>query len=279
MSKKQVTIEELSNEVKLLKEILEKNSTVLEDVLKCVRDTNIKIDLLEQDKYQTSENNRVAPKKLIGKGKAITRKPAKKNKIDEPEESKINDTCSIPETENTLEYEHENQDGQALDVEQDEKIDTLKGHVKIPVKKSIKIAKSTDKQNENNTAAKTNENNTAAKTNENNTAAKTNENNTAAKTNEDNTAAKTNENNTAAKTNTATKITGLNIINAFKLKFKEDENYFNEWLTGAIKEDIKNKSKEEWNKMAYSKKVNLYYNYMKDKHFSVLEALKKSYNK
>ena len=71
----------------------------------------------------------------------------------------------------------------------------------------------------------------------------------------------------------------MNIINAFKLKFKEDEKYFNEWLTDAIKEDIKIKSKEDWNKIAYSKKVNLYYNHMKDKHFSVLEALKKSYNK
>ena len=43
MSKKQTTIEDLSAEVKSLKELLEKNSTVLEEVLKCVRDTNIKI--------------------------------------------------------------------------------------------------------------------------------------------------------------------------------------------------------------------------------------------
>lgn len=267
MSKKQVTIEELSTEVKLLKELLEKNSIVLEDVLKCVRDTNIKIDLLEQDKYQTSENNRVAPKKLIGKGKAITRKPAKKNKIDEPEESKINDTGSITETENTLEYENEKQDMQSLDTEQDEKIDTssiksnkeiiktLKGSVKIPVKKSIKISKSADSPNEESDTTNTSTETKAITTN------------------------KTGDSSAATKSITSAKPSGLNIINAFKLKFKEDEKYFNEWLTDDIKEDIKVKSKEDWDKIAYNKKVNLYYNHMKDKHFSVLEALKKSYNK
>lgn len=266
MSKKQVTIEELSIEIKLLKELLEKQKNVLDDVLKCVNDTNIKIDLLEQNKFQSNETSRIVPKKLVGKGKSINRKNNKKNKIDEPDEldetkteddkpeddkpeddklendkleddkledDKNNDTSSMAETENTLEYED---DRKSID------------SVKMPVKKSIKIVKSNTELTKNTQATKN---------------ADTTKNTQATKNNADN----------------KSKLTGMNIINAFKMKFKEDEKYFNEWLTDTVKEELKNKSKEDWNKMLNSKKINVYYSYMKDKHLNVLENLKKSYNK
>ena len=275
MSKKQLTIEDLQSEIKLLQELLEKHinttektNSVLSDVLKCIKDTNIKVDMLEQSEYKSTENNRVTPKKLIGKGKANSRKPSRKTKLDEPDdatdaidsqdntednpednteyntsdntdntESKINDNESVAETETTLEYEDDSKD-----VNHTNNANT---NNKLSVKKSVnKITRTTKADAKTDTKADTKA-----------------------------------DTKTDAKADTKSKPAGINIINAFKLKFKEDEKYFNEWITDSVKEELKNKSDEDWSKMPLSKKVNLYYNYMKDKHLNVLENLKKTYNK
>jgi hypothetical protein len=281
MSKKQTTIEELQTEVKQLKELLEKNNSALEDLLKCVRDTNIKIDLLEQNKHQLTEVNRVAPKKLVGKGKSNNRKANKKIKLDEPDEcdetktelgddNKNNDSASVAET--TLDYENETSDSAKL-TEND-------NMEKLPIKKSIKIVNSDIAKNKSiNTSKPVNTRKSVNVKNTKKESVKSESNDSSCSNAESkDKAASENKDKAASESKDKSKTAGTNIINAFKLKFKENESYFNEWLTDSVKEEIKTKSKEDWTKIPSSKKVNLYYNYMKDNHFNILDNLKKLCN-
>lgn len=82
------------------------------------------------------------------------------------------------------------------------------------------------------------------------------------------------------KTATKKAVSKPNIMNIFKLKFKEDESQFDEWLSDA-KEQIEEEHKEEWDDLSEAELLNkrsaVYYTYMKTNHPNVLEEHKEAY--